>query len=254
MAESLLDYQDKVLLITGGATGIGRATARAAAGQGAIVVIGDVDPRAEETARLITDEGQRAEFVRTDVTSPDQVAALVRAATEKHGRLDVAFNNAGVLPPAAPLAEQSLEDWDRVMAVDLKGVFLCLREEIRCMAANGGGAIINTASIAGLIADPDMSPYVAAKHGVIGLTKAAAYDYAGQGIRVNAVAPGLVRTPMTEAWLSDAEKSREVLGNTPIGRAAEPEEIAGTVLFLGSSLASSATGAVFTIDGGQTAH
>lgn len=254
MAESLLDYQDKVLLITGGATGIGRATARAAAGQGAIVVIGDVDPRAEETVRLITDEGHRAEFVPTDVTSQEQVAALVRAATQKHGRLDVAFNNAGVLPPSAPLAEQSVEDWDRVIAVDLKGVFLCLQEEIRYMAANGGGAIINTASIAGLIADPDMAPYVAAKHGVIGLTKAAAYDYAGQGIRVNAVAPGLVRTPMTDAWLSDAEKSKEVLGNTPIGRAAEPEEIAGTVLYLGSSLASSATGAVFTIDGGQTAH
>jgi NAD(P)-dependent dehydrogenase (short-subunit alcohol dehydrogenase family) len=178
----------------------------------------------------------------------------VATAVKRFGRLDCALNNAGVLPPTKPLAEQSEVDFDRVVAVDLKGVFLCLQHEIRQMRKSGGGAIVNTASVAGLIADPGMSPYVAAKHGVIGLTKAAAIDYAKDGIRVNALAPGLVHTPMTQRWLDDPQMRDVVLAGPLIGRAAQPEEMAGMILFLCSSLASFATGQTFIVDAGQTAH
>lgn len=199
MAENLLDFTDKVVLITGGATGIGRATALAFARQGAKVVIGDVDDRAGETVRLIQDEGGTATFVRTDVTRSAEVEALVATAVETYGGLHVAFNNAGILPPTGPLLDQSEEDFDKTIDVDLKGVFLALKHEVAHMVANGGGSIINTASIAGIVADPGMSPYVAAKHGVVGLTKAVALDYAADGVRVNALAPGLVETPITKS-------------------------------------------------------
>jgi NAD(P)-dependent dehydrogenase (short-subunit alcohol dehydrogenase family) len=147
-----------------------------------------------------------------------------------------------------------MEAWNRTIAVDLTGVFLSLKYEIKAMLAHGGGSIINTSSVAGLIADPGMSPYVAAKHGVIGLTKGAALDYAQQGIRVNAIAPGLVRTPMIDDWMSDPAMRETVLAYSPQGRVSEPEEIAGLVLFLASDLSPFINGAVYTIDGGQTAH
>lgn len=249
-----LDFTDKVVLITGGATGIGRATALAFAARGAAVVIGDVDDRAQETARLIHEAGGEALFVRTDVASAKDVQALVRTAVDTYGGLHVAFNNAGILPPTGPLAEQSEEDFDRTIAVDLKGVFLALKYEIEHMAAAGGGSIINTASVAGVIADPGMAPYVAAKHGVVGLTRAAAIDYAAAGVRVNALAPGLVDTPMTKVWQEDQEIWDAVAASNGFHRAASPEEIAGTVLFLASDLSSFTTGAVMTADAGQTAH
>ncbi len=254
MPATLLDFTDKVVLITGGATGIGRATALAFARQGATVVIGDIDDRAEETVRLVQAEGGSGLFVPTDVTDDGQVQRLVRTAVDTYGRLDVAFNNAGILPPTGPLLEQSEADWDRTLAVDLKGVFLALKHEIAHMVEAGGGAIVNTASIAGVIADPGMSPYVAAKHGVVGLTKAAALDYATAGVRVNALAPGLVETPMTRGWLDDPEMRDVVLAGPRLGRPATPEEIAGMVLYLASPLASFATGGVYVVDGGQTAH
>jgi NAD(P)-dependent dehydrogenase (short-subunit alcohol dehydrogenase family) len=254
MTDQLLDFTDKVVLITGGATGIGRATALAFALRGAKVVIGDVDSRAEETVQLIEGAGGSALFVRTDVTVGADVEALVRAAVETYGGLHVAFNNAGVLPPTGPLLEQSEADWDRTVAVDLKGVFLSLKAEIRHMLSAGGGAIINTASVAGVIADPGMSPYVAAKHGVVGLTKAAALDYASAGIRVNALAPGLVETGMTKPWLDHPEMRAVVVAGSPLARPAQPEEITGMVLYLASSMASFVTGGVFIVDGGQTAH
>ena len=180
MSRLSLDFTDKVVLITGAATGIGRATAQAFAANGARVVIGDIDDRADETGRLITEAGGEATFLRTDVTSDEDVAALVKAAVDTYGGLHVAVNNAGLLPPTAPLTEQTVEDFDKVIAIDLKGVSLSLKHEITHMAAHGGGAIVNTASIAGVIADPGMAPYVAAKHGVVGLTRAAA----GGGFRV----------------------------------------------------------------------
>ena len=254
MTTPLLDFTDQVVLITGGATGIGRATALAFAGQGAKVVIGDVDERAAETVELVTSGGGAATFVRTDVTDSDQVAGLVQTAVATYGGLDVAFNNAGVLPPTGPLLEQTEADWDRTIGVDLKGVYLSLRHEIGYMVEHGGGAIINTASIAGVIADPGMAPYVAAKHGVVGLTKAAALDYAGAGIRVNALAPGLVATGMTQGWLDDPAMREVVVSGSRLGRPAEPEEMVGMVLYLASPLASFATGGVYVVDGGQTAH
>jgi NAD(P)-dependent dehydrogenase (short-subunit alcohol dehydrogenase family) len=254
MAIRDLDFMGKTVLITGAATGIGRATALTFAAHGAAVVIGDVDPRAEETVAAIVADGGTGMFLKTDVSKADQVEALVAHAVERHGSLDVAFNNAGILPPTAPLDEQSEEDWNRIISVDVTGVFLSLKYELAEMAKSGAGAIINTASVAGLRADPGMAPYVAAKHAVVGLTKAAALDYAGTRIRVNAIAPGLVRTPMTERWLNDPKMRELVLADSPIRRALDPEEIAGTVLFLASGMASAITGAIYPVDGGRTAH
>jgi NAD(P)-dependent dehydrogenase (short-subunit alcohol dehydrogenase family) len=254
MADQLLDFTEKVVLVTGGSTGIGRATSLAFARQGATVVIGDVDERSAETIGLIEAAGGTGLFVRTDVSVAGQVEALVNTAVESFGGLHVAFNNAGVLPTTAPLAEMDEVEWDKVIAVDLKGVFLSLKYEIAYMLTAGGGAIVNTASVAGVIADPGMAPYVAAKHGVVGLTRAAAVDYAKHGIRVNALAPGLVETPMTKRWLEDPAMREAVLAGSQMGRAAQPEEIAGMVLFLASPLASFATGGVYVVDAGQTAH
>ncbi|MGB3409814.1 MAG: glucose 1-dehydrogenase [Microthrixaceae bacterium] len=254
MSEQLLDFNEKVVLVTGGATGIGRATSLAFARQGATVIIGDIDERAAETVQLIEDGGGAGLFVPTDVTVAADIERLVSTTVDTYGGLHVAFNNAGILPPTGPLLEQSEADWDRTIAVDLKGVFLALKYEIAHMVEHGGGSIVNTASVAGIIADPGMAPYVAAKHGVVGLTKAAALDYATAGIRVNALAPGLVATGMTKGWLDDPEMRKVVVAGSQLGRPAEPEEIAGMVLYLTSDLASFVTGGVYVVDGGQTAH
>lgn len=254
MSRLEFDYEGRTVLITGAATGIGRATALAFAAAGAFVVIGDVDRRAETTVSDIVSAGGKAVYQKTNVADSGQVEALVERAVSEFGGLDVAFNNAGILPPTAPLVEQTEEDWDRVLRVDVTGVFLALKHELAVMAEAGRGAIVNTASVAGIRADPGMAPYVAAKHAVAGLTKAAAIDYAAQGIRVNAIAPGLVRTPMTERWLNDPAIRDRVLADSPIGRAAEPEDIAALVLFLGSDMANVITGAVYPIDGARTAH
>jgi len=247
-------FADKVVIVTGASTGIGRATAIAFAREGARVVIGDFDDAAADTASAITDAGGSAMFVKTDVSQDASVQGLVQAAVDTHGRLDIGFNNAGLLPRTADLADMSVEDFDRTIAVDLRGVFLCMKHQIAQMLRNGGGAIVNTASVAGLVADPGMAPYVAAKHGVVGITKAAALDYATRNIRVNAVAPGLVATPMTERWLADPAFEEKLLQNSPIGRAARPEEIATTVLYLSSDAASFVTGQTYVVDGGQTSH
>lgn len=254
MTDPLLNFDGKVVLITGGSTGIGRATALAFAARGAKVVVGDVSDAGAETIERLKAAGGEGLFIRTNVADSAEVQALVEKTVKTFGGLHCAFNNAGILPPTAPLADQEDDVYDRVMAVDVRGVFLCLKHEIRHMLSAGGGAIVNTASIAGVIADPGMAPYVAAKHAVIGLTKAAAIDYAKSGIRVNALAPGLVETPMTQRWLDDPAMRNIVLSGPLMGRAAAPEEIAGTVLYLCSPMATFATGQTFIIDAGQTAH
>jgi NAD(P)-dependent dehydrogenase (short-subunit alcohol dehydrogenase family) len=248
------DFTGKVVLVTGGGSGIGRATSLLFARHGAKVVIGDVDLAGEETVKLIKQEKGEAAFVRTDVTSAQQVQNLVATAVKTYGGLNCAFNNAGVLPPMSMLAETEESTFDHTFEVDVKGVFLAMKYEIQQMLKSGGGVIVNNASVAGLIAEKGISAYVGAKHAVIGLSKAAAVEYANQGIRINAIAPGLVQTPMTKHWHDDQPTRQFFEANTPIGRFAQPEEIANMVLFLCSDLASFTAGHTFAIDGGYTAR
>jgi NAD(P)-dependent dehydrogenase (short-subunit alcohol dehydrogenase family) len=248
------NFVGKVVLVTGGSSGIGRATSLLFARHGAKVVIGDVNPTGEETVEKIKREKGDAIFVPTDVRDAEQVQNLVATAVKTYGGLNCAFNNAGVLPAMALLADTEESAFDQTFAVDVKGVFLAMKHEIQQMLKTGGGAIVNTASIAGLIAEQGISSYVAAKHAVIGLSKAAAIEYASQGIRINAIAPGLVQTPMTKHWYDDPATRQFFTANTPLGRFAQPEEIAYMVLFLSSDLASFAVGQTFTVDGGYIAR
>ncbi len=254
MALSSFNFEGKVALVTGGGSGMGRATSILFARHGAKVVIADISPAAAETADLIKGEGGEALCVWTDVSKASDVQHMVAAALDRFGGLHCAFNNAGILPATAALADTEESDFDRTLAIDVKGVFLALKYEIQHMLKSGSGAIVNNASIAGMIAEPGISPYVAAKHAVIGLTKSAAIEYAARGIRINAIAPGLVETPMTKDWFDNPEMRSFFLRNSPIGRFAQPEEMANVVLFLCSDLASFAVGQIFAVDGGYTAH
>jgi len=251
-----LDFTGKVVLITGAATGIGRAVALAFARHGAQLSIGDINrDAAEQTLELVKRAGGEVLFTATDVSLEDDVHKLVSNTMERFGRLDCAFNNAGIAPKDSdrkPTAEMEAKVFDRLISVDLRGVFLCMKHELRQMVRARRGAIVNTASIAGVVAEPGVTGYVAAKHGVIGLTKAAAIEYAAAGIRVNALAPGWVETPMTVALKSDSALAERLRGATPIARPAQPEEMAGPVLFLCSDAASYVTGHVHVADGAAT--
>jgi NAD(P)-dependent dehydrogenase (short-subunit alcohol dehydrogenase family) len=248
--------EGKVGLVTGGASGIGRATCEAFAREGARVMVGDLDARgAEETARAICDAGGEAESRSVDVTREDQVEALVAAAVERFGRLDCALNNAGISGTAGPLQQIALEDFRRTLDVNLVGVFLCMKHEIRAMQGQGSGAIVNTASGAGVIATPALSPYCASKHGILGLTKTAALENARTGIRINAVLPGSTDTPMLRASMGDnPEIEKLVLRGQPGGRLGRPEEIAEAVVWLCSDRASFVTGDSMLVDGGAVAR
>jgi NAD(P)-dependent dehydrogenase (short-subunit alcohol dehydrogenase family) len=249
-------FEGKVGLVTGASAGIGRATAVLFAGRGARLVLGDVDPAGgQETERLVKEAGGEALFLRTDVTAGQDVADLVNAALDSFGRLDFAYNNAGVEGTQAPLAEAEERDWERTLDINLKGVWLCMHHEIPAMLRNGGGAIVNTASVAGLVGFPNLAPYVASKHGVIGLTRTAALEYATSGIRVNAVCPGVIRTAMVERVIGgDPEVEAQYLAKEPVGRMGTPEEVGEAVVWLCSDAASFVTGHALAVDGGLTAQ
>jgi NAD(P)-dependent dehydrogenase (short-subunit alcohol dehydrogenase family) len=248
---ALLD--GKVALVTGGGSGIGRAACVLYAREGAKVVVVDVvEPDAQETVRTITDTGGQAVFVRADVGRPQDCQAMVDSAVREFGQLDIAFNNAGIGGPAAPTGEYPIDGWQRVIEINLSGVFYCMRYEIPVMLKNGG-AIVNMASILGTVAFAGAPAYVAAKHGVIGLTKTAALEYSAQGLRINAVGPAFINTPLVSKNMD--EQARGMLASMhPIGRLGEPKEVAELVVWLSSDKASFITGVYYPIDGGYLAR
>lgn len=247
-------FTGKVAFVTGGASGIGRATALAFARAGASVVVADISEQgAQETVRLIEDLGRRALAVRCDVTNAEDVRAALDRTIEVFGRLDAAFNNAGVEQAPMATADIPEAEWDRVIAVNLRGVFLCMKYEIPLMLRQGGGAIVNTSSGAGIKGFRDGAAYVAAKHGVVGLTRSAALDYVSQNIRINAVCPGITSTPMIERIIGGDDVMRaQFVAQEPSGRMARPEEIANAVVWLCSDAASFVVGHALVVDGGQT--
>jgi NAD(P)-dependent dehydrogenase (short-subunit alcohol dehydrogenase family) len=247
-------FRGQVAIVTGAATGIGRATALAFGQEGAAVVLADVnDPAGRETERAVREGGGAALYVTTDVAQAAHWTRLVDATLRQFGRVDVLFNNAGIGGGLAATADYAEEAFDRVLAVNLKGVWLGMRAVIPPMIRQGGGVIVNNASILGLVGFAEAPAYTAAKHGVIGLTRVAALEYAAQGIRVNAVCPGFIRTPMVEREVP-AEALPTLTQLHPLGRLGEADEVARLVLFLASSEATFITGAAYLIDGGYTAR
>jgi NAD(P)-dependent dehydrogenase (short-subunit alcohol dehydrogenase family) len=249
-------WQGRVALVTGAASGIGRAAALAFANEGVRVVAADLlGTEGDETIRLIRERGGEGLFVRTDVSNPAEVAQLIERTIETYGRLDFAFNNAGVGGETDTTAECSEATWDRIIDTNLKGVWLCMKHELPHMLGRKQGAIVNCASIGGLVGFPRAPAYVASKHGVVGLTRTAAIEYAAEGIRVNAVCPGIVRTPMIERHLAKhPEMEAPFAAGAPMGRLGTPEEIAAAVLWLCSDAASFVTGQALAVDGGWVAQ
>ena len=250
------EFEGKVALVTGGGSGIGRATALAFAREGAQVAIGNRNvKRGEETVAMIRKAGGTASFKRTDVLVAAEIEALVDHAVKTYGGLDLAFNNAGVEGTVAPIVQQTEADYDAVMDVNVKGVWLSLKYEIPRMLERGGGAIVNCSSVAGLIGFPNMAPYFASKHAVVGLTKVAALEYSAQGIRINAVNPAVIETEMVDRIAEGfSMKKDELVPMHPIGRLGRVEEIAEAVLWLCSPKSSFVTGHSLVVDGGFTAQ
>ena len=248
--------ENKIALVTGGGSGLGRATVQALAREGAKVLIADLNlESAHETAIMVAEAGGEASAFAMDVTIAAQVEAMVQTTVERYGRLDCAFNNAGIPGKVGTsVIDYEEEDWDRVIAVDLKGVWLGMKYELKQMLKQGSGVVVNTASIAGLVGLVGSSPYVASKHGVVGLTKTAALEFAQQNIRVNAVCPGVFRTPLVEKVIAELPEREELyLSAQPIGRMGRPEELAEAVVWLCSDAASFVTGHAFPVDGGYVA-
>jgi len=248
-------FNGSVVLVTGAGSGIGHAAAQLFATRGAAVVAADRSEDAgQATVNAITAAGGEAIFVATDVSREADVAAMVARAIEKYGALDAAFNNAGIAPPVAPSEEVQSEDFDRCVAINLRGVWLCMKYELTAMLRQGRGSIVNTSSVAGLVGNPGSAAYAATKHGVIGLTRSAAAEHGRHGIRVNAIAPGLTRTDMVQGLIESGKLNATThLCSTPLGRMAEPSEIAEAAAWLASPQSSFVTGHVLAVDGGETA-
>jgi NAD(P)-dependent dehydrogenase (short-subunit alcohol dehydrogenase family) len=250
------EFPGKIALVTGGTSGIGRAAAIAYAREGAdVVVAGRRTAEGEETVRLVRAQGRQAMFVQTDVAQESQVQKLIGRTLEQFGRLDFAFNNAGTEQEPTPFLEQDEETYDRVMDINVKGVWLSMKFEIPAMLKTGGGSIVNTSSSLGVVGMPGVEIYVASKHAVIGLTKSAALEFGKQGIRINAILPAAIETDMLQRFVGDNREARDYLtAKHPIGRVGKSEEIADAAIWLSSSKASFVTGHSLLVDGGFTAQ
>ncbi len=249
-----LSFDNRVALVTGAASGMGLATAKAFAEAGAAVVLADFREEAVKAeAQGLMAVGHKVIAIRCDVSDDAQVAAMVERTVAEFGRLDAAFNNAGVMARIAPMADTTDEEWDRVIGINLRGVWSCMKHELRQMQRKGSGVIVNNASVGALTGNPGIGSYIASKHGVIGLTRTAALEYVKNGIRVNAVNPGLIDTQIARDVVNGDEQAySEVAKSVPIGRAGRPEEIAAAVLWLCSPEASYVVGQALTVDGGMT--